>query len=96
MYAPENIDKMCRECHEDHNADAKKVIARWQERCPAKTDPEQIVCTDCHFEHRLKFRTVWWNKQTGELVIRGKERTKVAPDLTKPAAKTKAEAENHK
>ena len=89
MYAPDGIDEMCSECHDEHIADGKKVIARWQKRCPAKTDPETIVCTDCHFQHRLKFRTVWWNKKTGELVIRGKERTKVAPDLTKPAAKVK-------
>ncbi len=89
MYAPDGINKMCGECHENHNVEPSKVIARWQKRCPAKTDPKKIVCTDCHFEHRLKFRTVWWNKKTGELVIRGKERTKVAPDLTKPAAKPK-------
>jgi len=96
MYAPEDVDKMCGECHEKHNAQGKEVIARWRERCPAKTDPEKIVCTDCHFQHRLKFRTVWWNKKTGELVIRGKERIKVAPDLTKPAAKPKAKAQDDK
>ena len=96
MYAPDGINKMCGECHERHNVEANKVIARWQERCPAKTDPKKIVCTDCHFEHRLKFRTVWWNKKTGELVIRGKERTKVAPDLTKPAAKPKPKSDADK
>lgn len=96
MYAAQDIDKMCGECHEEHVADGKKVIARWQTRCPAKTDPATIVCTDCHFQHRLKFRTVWWNKKTRELVIRGKERTKVAPDLTKPASKPKSEAQDDK
>ena len=89
MYSLEGIDKMCGNCHKTHDAEGKKVIARWQRRCPAKTDPKEIVCTDCHFQHRLKFRTVWWDKKTGKLVIRGEERTKVAPDLTKPAAKPK-------
>jgi hypothetical protein len=93
MYGLHNVDTMCAKCHEEHDASARKVIGRWRTRCPAKADPKEIVCTDCHFEHRLKFRTVWWNKQTGELVIRGKERTKVAPDLTKPAAKPKAESD---
>jgi hypothetical protein len=84
MYAPDGIDKACGKCHDMHDAPADKVIARWQERCPAKTDPKQIVCTDCHGEHRLKFRTVWWNKKTGELVIRKEgQRTKSAKDLTK-------------
>ncbi|MHC4179792.1 MAG: multiheme c-type cytochrome [Planctomycetota bacterium] len=84
MYGPETIDKMCGECHEEHDVAAVKVILRWQERCPAKTDPKKIVCTDCHGKHRMNFRTVWWDKKTRKLIIRKKgERIKVAPDLTK-------------
>ena len=83
MYAQEDIASACAECHETHDAPARKVIARWQERCPAKTDPKKLVCTDCHGEHRLKFRTVWWNKKTGELIVRKQgQRTKAAEDLT--------------
>lgn len=83
MYAPQDIGKMCGDCHEDHIAPAAKVIARWQQRCPAKTDPKTIVCTDCHGRHRLKFRTVWWDKKTGKLIVRQQgQRIKVAPDLT--------------
>jgi hypothetical protein len=70
MYAPHNIDTMCRQCHVDHQASARKVIERWQQRCPAKTDPKAIVCTDCHFEHRLSSRTVVWDKKTGKLILR--------------------------
>jgi hypothetical protein len=44
------------------------VITRWQQRCPEKRDVSQIVCTDCHGEHRLKNRTVRWNKTTGDLI----------------------------
>ena len=83
MYAPKDVDKKCRECHEEHDAPAEKVVRAWQERCPQKTDPKQIVCTDCHFEHRLHFRTVWWDKQTGELIVRKEgQRVKQAEDST--------------
>jgi len=84
MYALEDVDKMCGACHDMHDAPARKVIERWQQRCPAKTSPEEIVCTDCHYRHRLKFRTVWWDKKTRRLIVRDKgQRTKTADDLTK-------------
>ena len=79
MYAPEDIDKMCGKCHLKHKAGARQVIARWQQRCPEKTDPEKIVCTNCHFQHRLKVRTVIWNKKTGKLVSGGKKLAKETP-----------------
>ncbi len=93
MFAAADIAGVCANCHETHDAPAVEVIARWKERCPAKTDPKKLVCTDCHGQHRLKFRTVWWNKKTGELIIRKKgERTKAAKDLTTaPATKTSKE-----
>jgi hypothetical protein len=68
LYPARKIDAACRKCHEDHNAPATKVIARWQERCPGKTSAGSIVCTDCHGEHRLKNRTVRWDKQTRKLL----------------------------
>lgn len=81
MYAPEGVDPMCAECHEEHDVAAAKVITRWQERCPAKSDPRTIICTDCHGSHRLKFRTVWWDKKTGKLIVRKKgQRIKLSPD----------------
>ena len=84
MYWPEKIESNCQECHDTHDAPAAKVIALWQERCPAKTDPKALVCTDCHGQHRLKLRTVWWDKKTRKLIVRKEdERVKVAPDLTK-------------
>jgi cytochrome c3-like protein len=88
MYAAADIGPACAKCHETHDAPAVKVIARWRERCPAKTDAEKLVCTDCHGRHRLKFRTVWWDKKTGELVVRKEgQRTKAAKDLTTVPAK---------
>ncbi len=66
MFAPARIDNACRECHEDHNASARKVIAMFQARFSANTDPKKVVCTDCHGEHRLKVRSVSWDKRHGQ------------------------------
>jgi hypothetical protein len=38
------------------------------ERSLDKTDPKRIVCTDCHGEHRMKVRTVLWDKKSGTLL----------------------------
>ena len=70
MYAPARIDNACRVCHEEHDAPARKVIAMFQARFPPATDPKQVVCTDCHGEHRLKVRSVHWDKNTGKLLGR--------------------------
>lgn len=70
MYPAARIDRMCRECHDTHEAPARAVIACWQKRCPQKTDPAQLLCTDCHGEHRLKVRTVHWDKATGKLIAK--------------------------
>jgi hypothetical protein len=68
MYPTAKIDPGCQKCHEQHDVAATLVIDRWQQRCPAKTNPKDIVCTDCHGEHRLKSRTVRWNKETRTLI----------------------------
>jgi hypothetical protein len=70
MFGLHNIDQMCGKCHEDHDVPARKVIKRWQQRGAAKGNAKNIVCTDCHFEHRLASRTVVWDKKTGKLVVR--------------------------
>ena len=72
MYPAETIDRACGMCHTSHNVPPAKVIARWQKRCPNQTDPKKIVCTDCHGPHRLKIRTVRWDKKTGKLLERKK------------------------
>jgi len=84
MYAAADIDRACGKCHATHDAPAKKVLARWQEKCPAKTNPGDVVCTDCHVEHRLKFRSYWWDKKTGKFITpKEGARIKMAPDLRK-------------
>ena len=45
----------------------------FQARFPANTDPKKVVCTDCHGEHRLKVRSVSWDKGTGKLLARNPE-----------------------
>jgi predicted CXXCH cytochrome family protein len=74
MYPLKKIDAACQECHDTHDAPARKVLARWQERCPQKTEFATIVCTDCHGHHRLAKRTVRWDKETGALISATKEK----------------------
>ncbi len=71
MYPLAEIDDACQECHDTHDAPAEKIIARWQTRCPEKKDVKKIACTDCHGRHRLKARTVRWDKSTGKLLVDG-------------------------
>jgi hypothetical protein len=68
MFPAAAIDKYCEKCHGGHDAPASAVIARWQQRCPQKTNVADVVCTDCHGQHRLRLRTVRWDKRTGKLL----------------------------
>lgn len=96
MFAADQIDAACVKCHETHDAPAKKVLATWHKRCPAKENPDQLVCTDCHGEHRMRFRSIWWDKKTRKLANRQGEGVKYAPDYTKkpgaPPAKTPSQS----
>ena len=78
MFASVRIDKACRQCHEDHNASVRKVIKMFQARFPPNTDPKNVVCTDCHGEHRLKVRSVHWDKNTGKLLSHNPEAAKLS------------------
>jgi nitrate/TMAO reductase-like tetraheme cytochrome c subunit len=68
MYSADKIDSFCQGCHNSHNVPPGKVVARWATRNPDKTDPDKIVCTDCHGDHRMKVRTIIWDKKTGKLL----------------------------
>jgi len=80
MYPANKIDSLCRECHDKHDVPAKDVLKRWRQRCPQKTDADTIVCTDCHGHHRLKRRTVRWDKETGDLLPQPKGKSKGTND----------------
>ena len=47
----EEVDASCAECHEEHDAPARKVIARWLERRLSDCSP---ICTDCHGMHKIE------------------------------------------
>lgn len=68
MYWPSRVAFSCYGCHPEHKASAREVIVRWQERVAGKVDPKRVVCTDCHGEHRLKLRTIVWDKRTRALI----------------------------
>jgi len=61
-------DATCEGCHEDDDVPPEKVVARWTKRNLDESDPARIVCTDCHGDHRMKVRTVIWDKKTGKLL----------------------------
>lgn len=66
MYPADRIVPFCKGCHHSHDVPADKVIALWMKKQPGRTDPEKIICTDCHGEHRMKVRTIIWDKKTGK------------------------------
>jgi hypothetical protein len=74
MYPPDKTDAACHKCHASHDVPAAKIVTLWLKRYPHKRDARRIVCTDCHGEHRLKVRTVRWDKETGKLLQSGKDR----------------------
>jgi hypothetical protein len=61
-------DVLCEKCHEGHDVPAADVVRKWQERTEQKKEDKPIVCTDCHGDHRLKLRSVRWDKKTGKLL----------------------------
>ena len=68
MYSADKIDSLCQDCHIFHDVPPSKVVALWAKRNPDKTDPDKIVCIDCHGDHRMKVRTIIWDKKTGKLL----------------------------
>ena len=79
MYPKGRINPTCMMCHprheiqhvEDHQAlltGAKTIFDKTAEGATSAED-ENKYCTDCHGKgHRMKVRTVRWNKATGELL----------------------------
>ena len=66
MFPADKINPFCQGCHHSHDVAPGKVVALWMERNSDKTNPDKIVCTDCHGEHRMKVRTIIWDKETGK------------------------------
>jgi predicted CXXCH cytochrome family protein len=52
IYPRDKVDAGCRECHDQHNAPARKVVERFIER---KLPPKSTaICTDCHGTHKIE------------------------------------------
>ena len=73
MYPRDKINPTCMMCHPRH--EIRRVPAHEALLAGAKTsldsapesDARPMVCTDCHAkEHRIKVRTIRWNKATSE------------------------------
>ena len=52
VFRRDQIDRMCEECHETHDAPARKVLARFLERRLSLKSPP--TCTDCHGRHKIE------------------------------------------
>ena len=63
-----NTSCLGQDCHESDDIPPEKVVTRWKELALGETDPDKIVCTDCHGEHRMKVRTIIWDKKSGKLL----------------------------
>jgi hypothetical protein len=68
MYWPSRVGFSCYWCHPRHDVPVREVIARWLERGLDQTNPNRVLCTQCHGAHRLNLRTIIWNKRTGALI----------------------------
>lgn len=71
----EQANPSCTGCHKENDVPPAKVVARWKEKGldKSKTDPDTIVCTDCHGDHRMRVRTVIWDRKSGALLQTNKE-----------------------
>lgn len=68
MFPAQRIDPFCQTCHKTHDVPAKRIIRHWQGVDMAGADADAITCTHCHGQHRMKVRTVLWDKTTGKLL----------------------------
>lgn len=63
MYPAAKIRPFCMGCHPMDKIDIavhKSVLA--------KKDPKEVICTNCHGDHRLGYRTRKWDKSAGKLI----------------------------
>lgn len=63
MYPAEKIRPFCMGCHPK-----EKIDIAVHKSVMAKPDAKEAICTNCHGEHRLGYRTRKWDKTTGKLI----------------------------
>lgn len=76
MWGKARINPRCMSCHsreellEDKTAAEphREMFQRWEE--PAKSEPGEKYCIQCHGKHRISNRTREWDQETGKLLKR--------------------------
>ena len=63
MYPAAKIRPFCMGCHPK-----EKIDIAVHKSVMAKPDAKEAICTNCHGEHRLGYRTRKWDKTTGKLI----------------------------
>ncbi len=64
MFPVEKIRSFCTSCHTE---DAMTIVPAHQ-AAASELNPSTESCTDCHGQHRLKYRTRKWDKTTRNLI----------------------------
>ena len=69
LYATSRIDRACKKCHPDD------LSVEGAAFCFAIIKPEDAKkrCTDCHGQHYMFQRTVYWDRTTRELLPKGQK-----------------------
>jgi len=73
MYPKAKINPTCMMCHPrgeiNHVRDHEPLLARVETIFDPEDAGRKVYCTACHAkQHRIKVRTIQWNKATGELL----------------------------
>ena len=92
MYPRSEIDDSCRQCHSHHDASAREGIKTYLKKCRQISNPEELVCTDCHGNHRMNTRMIHWDKKTGKLLPAGQ--TGNNPPGPSPSDAARQQADN--
>jgi hypothetical protein len=63
MYPKSEINQSCMECHNRDRINTEHHASLFSEQ-----ESKSEFCTDCHGDHRLSYRTRFWNRESGELI----------------------------
>jgi hypothetical protein len=84
MYWPSRVGFGCYWCHPRHDVPARDVLARWHELGLDQAKPQRVLCTECHGAHRLRVRTIVWDKRTGALLSKTQPMAVQSPPKLSP------------
>ncbi|MBW8041624.1 MAG: hypothetical protein FVQ85_16735 [Planctomycetes bacterium] len=75
MYPAAKIGAFCMHCHT-----MEKIDIAVHKEVLSKIESKEVICTNCHGEHRLGYRTRKWDKTTGKLIEDDKVRMTDKPN----------------